>query len=442
MPWPSPSDAETWPINEAVLTAWLDETEDRWWIEAAEAAGWRRATGTGNEWNDRFDLLVALRSGGFPSIEAFEVFLADARRDWADEALRAVNDEVTKHFHPFTAYPVDPLTVLALVGRNANLEAIESTAYLRPYRDAIEAVISARTGVPIPPRSAMRDIPFDPFAGTGYWPDSLRGPAAKVERARQQVGHLAVDVQSFLQRNPIHLRVDPHRKAGRQVPGQLVARAKDVRDPPLDWSLRGAEIIYNVRSALDQLVYQLAWANRRTAGKRGRPRGLTAFPIARTEPDYERFRNPEQGGDPLAELHPDAIATIEHFQPFNPAPAHDPPNQLPFISSISNEDKHRVVRPILQTLSDFGMFQTSYDGCDGVNHQVVWDMKSPLKNNATISILHAVNPRPDFHAEIHGHIPVQVTLQGHGPLLLRLSDAVEYVAYVVGKFQRFFPGTS
>jgi hypothetical protein len=435
-----PWNVENPAISFEELDAWLTaRSDDDWWVQAAEDAGWKHATTDGNPFNDRWGLVTALHYGGFANLDEFDAFLAEAKDDWADEVLKATYAVSEERGHGFTAYPVEPLTVMVLVGRNATLEVITQIDYLRPGREAIEAVISQRTGRPIPPRSAMQGVPFDPFASPAYWPAALAGPAAKIMRARDQVAHLAVEVQSFLTRHPIPLSVEPYLEDGVAVQGKLVVLAAGVVDPPIDWSLQGAEIIYNTRSALDQLVYELAgryW--RSTPGRTGQPPGRTAFPVVQ-EADYKRIKTrAARGQGPLAHVASDAIDVIERFQPYNAGGGWDPLNQLPFVSSMSNEDKHRVVRPVLQTLGDMGAFQLSYSGCSEVNQHVVWDMEATLEDGALISILSGVNATEDFDAQVTGHIPAHVFIKDHGPLIMCLSDAVEYVAYVIAEFQQFF----
>jgi hypothetical protein len=260
-------------------------------------------------------------------------------------------------------------------------------------------------------------------------------------RAREQVGLLQVEMDTFLQSNPARLSVKPYIQNGVPVPDTLVAVTEGIVDPPLGWSVKAAEIIYNLRSALDQLTYQLAWHNRAQSGKTGKPERQTYFPLFDTEPEYESFRDTENGGqkDPLGELSADAIALIERFLPFKPTVGDDPPNT--FVRDIrvfSNDDKHKTIRATIQSLGDFGTFQVNCRGCSSTSKHAVWDMGTALQNDAEVLLIVGHGVQPDFQAQIKGHIPVQVTIEKNGTLMPFLSDAVEYVTYLIGHFPGVF----
>ena len=99
---------------------------------------------------------------------------------------------------------------------------------------------------------------------------------AKLERARDQSRRLKGDVAVFCrERSRLIL---PEQCGERQL---WVYRGGEAR-LPVRWSIRVGEFAHNLRSALDQLVWQLAIAHGRCAGQHGAgrcPGRHSEFPI-------------------------------------------------------------------------------------------------------------------------------------------------------------------
>jgi len=103
--------------------------------------------------------------------------------------------------------------------------------------------------------------------------------------------------------------------------------------PPAICSIIVGEIIYNLRAALDYLVYELACFDSKQDVKR------TQFPIERSEKAFERRK-----GKYLRGVSPEHVAAIKRLQPFNGC------DWTKRLNAISNPDKHRKLsfleRPI------------------------------------------------------------------------------------------------
>jgi hypothetical protein len=84
------------------------------------------------------------------------------------------------------------------------------------------------------------------------------------------------------------------------------------------------EIVYNLRAALDYLVYDLALWNT------GKPREGTQFPINKSAVAFERNRKTSLKG-----LNVEHVAMIEQVQPYKGCKWTD------FLNALSNADKHR-----------------------------------------------------------------------------------------------------
>jgi hypothetical protein len=104
------------------------------------------------------------------------------------------------------------------------------------------------------------------------------------------------------------------------------------RSPPLRLGVILGDMVHNLRSALDHLVWQAVLRNG------GRPNRSHQFPICDDEKDWNDACNRVLRGLDAV----DAEA-VRDAQPFNVVMK---PAALSRLREISNEDKHRVVTPV------------------------------------------------------------------------------------------------
>ena len=167
------------------------------------------------------------------------------------------------------------------------------------------------------------------------------GINAKIDRARRQIETLEVDVENFcadIRRSIVH---ETDRNAGEQ---KWVFRDATPK-PRIEWSILAGEILYNLRSALDHLVWQLVLANGMD------PTRANQFPILNDEAAWTSDRTAQflQG---VADKDKE---TIRHLQPFNPfLQLWDNGECRPFnaqvfgtLQQLCNVDKHRHLNLIL-----------------------------------------------------------------------------------------------
>lgn len=124
---------------------------------------------------------------------------------------------------------------------------------------------------------------------------------------------------------------------------------------PSSWGLIASEAFFNARVALDYLAWELARWNLEEQGKAGDPHGRTQFPIATNPKSFQQQQESKR------DLHPAHRAEIERLQPYGDETlAKFMPGQvrsdnredlaktspLAKLMLISNQDKHRVLRPI------------------------------------------------------------------------------------------------
>ncbi|MHB8733151.1 MAG: hypothetical protein ACYDAB_15360 [bacterium] len=114
-----------------------------------------------------------------------------------------------------------------------------------------------------------------------------------------------------------------------------ISRVPDLADHFQYISLVIGDSLQNLRSTLDHLTWQLALFN--TNGTIRRPT-RAKFPFVDSCNDWK-----SAVGDALAEIHPDHRAIIQRFQPYKGIDG----KLLGLLNVLANEDKHRLVIPIL-----------------------------------------------------------------------------------------------
>lgn len=112
---------------------------------------------------------------------------------------------------------------------------------------------------------------------------------------------------------------------------------------PIEWSIRVGEILHNLRSALDHLVWQLVLANGQE------PSRQNAYPIVNDESEWSRNKHRLKGVTPRVET------IVERLQPYTGG------INLPFdvrafgmLHTLCNIDKHRHLNMVIVETSGIG----------------------------------------------------------------------------------------
>ena len=176
-------------------------------------------------------------------------------------------------------------------------------------------------------------------------PVDIGGTEAKFARARDHLETLEGEADTFLSTNPYEIPAEPDPQTREQV-----VRFKVVREPddPTRWALVAGEFAFNLRCALDHLVFQLVIAS----GKNPDARGFrTQFPIYTDQTDYlgEKIGKGGKRDTDLKGVDVRFRSVIDGVQPHQRGKMadHDPLAQL---SWLNNRDKHRVLHPCLVQL--------------------------------------------------------------------------------------------
>jgi hypothetical protein len=153
---------------------------------------------------------------------------------------------------------------------------------------------------------------------------SLNDVYSILRRADEHFARLASSVSEWLQSDGFELAV------GQEDDGWYRLRFVRVPDPPADHAHYLKEMLGDLRSALDYLVWQLVLVSG------GAPDISTAFPIVRRESDWVRSSRRRLKG-----MKPEYMSRIKELQPFNEAEPDQHP--LAFLDEANNRTKHRFL---------------------------------------------------------------------------------------------------
>jgi hypothetical protein len=157
---------------------------------------------------------------------------------------------------------------------------------------------------------------------------TLDSARLKLGRADQHLEWLAQDLRRIAAENkaalPKQFRLEPGQR-GEFVPPVL---------PGPEWGLVIGDCVQNLRAALDHTAFSLTPVEVRVANPR-KPQ----FPLFDDEPSYHKH-----GESRIADVDPQAKATIERFQPYNQS--NPKTDSLYLLEVLSNIDKHRVIHAV------------------------------------------------------------------------------------------------
>ncbi len=229
---------------------------------------------------------------------------------------------------------------------------------------------------------------------------SLDGPTAKLDRAKAHLKSLNKSIGAYKRsktHNFIVTELNP-------VTREKVVHLKILKEPKNpEWGLLIGDLVHNLRSALDHLVWQLVILN----GEK--PRRQNQFPIIGTKPEYWEVpadRSESVRDRMLAGVSEDHRAFIDAVQPFNAG--NNPQTILAHLSRLSNTDKHRVIHGAFvlteqPTPEDFDVTTPESVGVT-LNFSMSW---GALKDGAEI-MRFCPNP-PGAHVDVKADIPIYIS---------------------------------
>lgn len=204
-------------------------------------------------------------------------------------------------------------------------------------------------------------------------PASLDGPRARIARAAEHFEEINATVNAFVDADPYLLRLKRH------PDGWYVSEIREITKGDADlFGLVFGDFLHNLRSALDNLVWQLVIFNGCT------PSGGTggnAFPICSSWPRFldSMFR--------LRGVALDHVAFIEALQPYEGRnePVHE---ALRVVHHLSNVDKHQIIHQslVIPTGREINVREgKSAGGSDAGEVDIGFHEREPMKVGAEVS---------------------------------------------------------
>jgi hypothetical protein len=253
--------------------------------------------------------------------------------------------------------------------------------------------------------------------------DAMAGLHAKLDRARELIPILQGEIDDYYASNPVVLRLQH-----REDPKRMEAVAESVRQPPLRLGVLMGDFTHNLRSTLDQLVWQLALTRTAT------PHDKLQFPILDEEPTEAGWRSTV--GDKLQKVPPDAVQRIWDLQPFHSE--HPEISALRILRELHNEDKHRVILQPVSVPKDPGESNVHLDSKDVEVTTCEVMVGAPLEPGATVVRVPytIVGDAPRLNLDVA--FPAEVHFGQIGFRALAMQSVAERIAGVVHGFEPFF----
>lgn len=153
---------------------------------------------------------------------------------------------------------------------------------------------------------------------------TVAGIDIKVERAKEHIRDLELQIRHFHDGGPYEvLRQDG-------TNGEITFRVKVRAQPPPEWGTIIGDVIHNLRSALDYLVWQLVLANGKTPGKK------TGFPICQNTEEFETH-----GQQKIRGVTDEVVRLVRELKPYRGGN-----DVLWRLHELDIMDKHKLLIPV------------------------------------------------------------------------------------------------
>ena len=263
--------------------------------------------------------------------------------------------------------------------------------------------------------------------------DPLVGVFLKIRRANRHLADLDEAIKTALDRDrySFTLEFDPQTNSH-------VYTAHGVPAIDADWSLIVGEILYNLRSALDYLAWQLVILDGGTPGDK------TQVPVRASPFNKKGEWVTPQLQPPVS--NPQVLDALEEVQPYRgpegePAAFHDSP--LWRLGILNNIDKHRLLLVVVCVLDVGEMWWTHQPEQPAPNVRI---STSPVEDGSPVAWFdfHGHEPPPDFdpHLALAVAINEAETPEIHlVPLSEALTQLIWWVEFhiVQMRFASLFP---
>jgi hypothetical protein len=222
----------------------------------------------------------------------------------------------------------------------------------------------------------------------------------------------------------------------------------DAPPTPPSWSVMCGNVVHNLRSALDHLVWQMVLAHGVQPPREGV--GGNGFPIKLTPPGKgETFEGIYVANGKLAGVHPDHIALIDECQPYKVIPqgARASEHVLALLDQLWQIDKHRHLHFTSFILPPHPRMTLGFKVSDDAPaHHIefhLFDESRRLKKGEVLAWFRIRSQNPEAHVHTNLDLPAQPAInelgsirgpsgdEGVVPMGETLSRIGHYVAEIV-----------
>jgi hypothetical protein len=252
-------------------------------------------------------------------------------------------------------------------------------------------------------------------------PEQLTNTLAKLARADEHLHSLDCEARAFGSREPYSITTE-------RRDGAYLARLTIREWPPLRLGLILGDVLYNWRSALDNMIHSLVLANDQTPTRRN------SFPIFQSQGDYNT-----RGVKCISGVNALHATVIESLQPY-PDRADAAITALSLVNAHCNADKHAAIHPT------FGAFTKPEDAARSIRREPVTTefrfefdpvgFNKPLEDGMTVARITPIGEPPQTKPRLSIHLPVEIAFGERGLALKALPAIRWHIHAIVSKFQQ------
>lgn len=225
----------------------------------------------------------------------------------------------------------------------------------------------------------------------------LDGVNGKIERADYHLDALYANLVAFLAGDPYSIVIEPD---GEHFWYKGVLRVR--HEPPSIFGIIVGDVVHNLRSALDHLIYQIIVA------RDEKPTSKSCFPVYVNSDMFTRqvSKPREQERDSaLLGLDDATFDIIEKLQPYNGS--NPQRNALWLLHELSNVDKHSVVHGSYAVVPDSKPEIVS-SGSDVIFEQVLH--VGPMQEGTPVVRFRMWETTPNSDVRVHCNVPLDVAI--------------------------------
>lgn len=258
----------------------------------------------------------------------------------------------------------------------------------------------------------------------------LDGARLKVQRSLEHETALHHAISAFLEANPYGATFEHNAASGEQI---VRIQISDVQ-PPLEWSILLGEVLHNLRSALDHVVWQLILHD----GGQPRPK-VSGFPVYTDEPSYRR--SGRGGGQQMIDgIKGPGRSIIDGAQPFAEG-QRAKLTALYMLNELWNIDKHRTLH-LMRMMSDVA--HVSLGAASGLRiESQELRAAGPIEDGAEIARLRLVATQQQAMLALNAEIRQDIVFDEAEPSALTNAPVRANLSVVGGQVQslveRFAP---